>query len=292
MRILIISNPIVGIRKEKKAVIDTITADIKKRGGTVDITYILKPGMGSKHASRASLEGYDAVYAAGGDGTINEVASGLVGKELPLGIIPLGTGNGLARGLGIPVDRVKMTDVLSKQNIRTIDCGVIGSRYFFATAGIGYDANIAHDFNINRGLKTSMYQYITLAVKNYFLLNPETLALTIDGMKMSEKLFALTICNTSQYGGGATIAPQADPESGSLVAVLIPKINMFKAVFSVPRLFNGSVATVKDIRHITFNQMTIRREKPGIFQVDGETHEGGKTLEVTVKPRSLKVYVP
>ncbi len=108
MRVLIIANPIVGIHKEKRKFIQNIVAHIVRNGGSADITYSMKAGTGKLRSSRASLEGYDAVYAAGGDGTINDVASGLINRNIPLGIIPLGTGNGLARALGIPFEPDKL----------------------------------------------------------------------------------------------------------------------------------------------------------------------------------------
>ena len=292
MRILIIANPIVGIRKEKKAVIDSIAAEQRNNGGTVDITFIMKPGSGRNYSSRAVLEGYDAVYAAGGDGTINEVASGLVGKNLPLGIIPLGTGNGLARGLGIPTDMDACRKVLRQRKIIAIDSGVFNSRAFFATAGIGFDAQIAHDFDKSRGTKTSIFQYFKFAVKNYFLRGTEDLTIMIDGEKITRRVFAMSVCNTSQYGGGAVIAPQADPTSGKLIAVIIPKIGVLRAIPATWRLFHGTATSVPGIEYYPFTSLRIKRSKPGIFHVDGEPFEGGKTLDVEVKPQSLQVIVP
>lgn len=292
MRVLIIANPIVGIRKEKKAVVDSIVAEIKKIDGTVDVTYIMKPGSGRKYATKATLEGYDAVYAAGGDGTINEVASGLVGRSTPLGIIPLGTGNGLARGLDIPLDPEEIKKVLFRKKTIDIDSGVFSSHAFFATAGIGYDAYIANDFEKSRGAKTSILQYVKFALKNYFLRGTEELTLIFDGEKITRKVFAISICNTSQYGGGAVIAPQASPTSGKLVAVIIPKIGVFRAIPATWRLFHGAVNEVPGIEYRTFTTLRIKRVKPGIYHVDGEPHDGGKILDVEVKPHSLKVIVP
>ena len=292
MRTLIIANPLVGIHKEKKAVIEKITSHIKGSGGSVDITYIMKQGTGKTHASRASLEGYDAVYAAGGDGTVNEVASGLVGRATPLGIIPVGTGNGFARGLGIPLDTKSIITTLLKNKITSIDTGIISSRYFFATAGIGFDAHIAHDFNIKRGTKTSLSGYFILGMKNYFSLRPESLTLVFDGREIQRTVFGLTVCNTSQYGGGAIIAPQADPKSGKLIAVLFPKFNVFKALPAVKRLLKGTLRDYKDVEYITFETLKIKRRSAGLFQVDGEAFEGDKTLDISVLPSSLKVITP
>ena len=172
MRILIIANPSIGILEKKRAVIEEIVARITDRGGTADVTYVMKPGMGKQRSSGASLEGYDAVYAAGGDGTVNDVASGLVGGTLPLGILPLGTGNGFARGMNIPLDIEGMIDSVLKHKTVTIDTGRISSRTFLATSGIGYDAYIAHDFNKRKTSRDSIRNYIYQAIKNYFFHNP------------------------------------------------------------------------------------------------------------------------
>jgi len=292
MRILIIANPLVGIRKEKKAVVDRITGEIRKKGGTVDVTYIMKHGVGRTYASRAVLEGYDSVYAAGGDGTVNEVASGLVNRNVPLGIIPIGTGNGLARGLGIPLDIDSVLRMLRDNRVEAIDAGKISSRFFFSTAGIGYDAAIADDFNRKRKPKTGKAMYFVHAVKNYFALRAEQVTLVADGVEMKRTIFGLTVCNTQQYGGGAVIAPDASPKSGSLIAVLIPKFSIFKALPTVFKLFDGTIGSCPDIEYITFRKLIIKRHSPGIFQFDGETEKGEATLNVSVMPGSLKIIVP
>lgn len=292
MRILIIANPSIGINKEKRAIISRIAEVLRNAGNKADTAYSYKPGQGRKLAAIAVAEGYDAVYAAGGDGTVNDVATGLVNTGIPLGIIPLGTGNGFARGLGIPLETEAFIDVLMKQHTITIDSGKIGPSTFFATAGIGFDSKIAHDFNTKFKSRRSIPAYIYLGVKHYFLGRPEKLFLTIDGKEYTRKLFALTIANTSQYGGGAIIAPQASPTSGKLIAILIPKINLFKALSAVRKLFAGTADMVRDLEFIEFSNLKIVREKPGLYHVDGETHEGTARLNVAVNPGSLTVIAP
>ena len=292
MRILIIANPHIGIKKEKRAVIEKIASHITRHGGSTDIMYIMKPGMGKKHSSRASLEGYDAVYAAGGDGTINEVASGLVGRTIPLGIIPLGTGNGFANALNIPHDSESIIKILFKNKITTIDTGRISSHIFLANAGIGYDAKIAYDSNLHKTPGSWMKSYYYMGVKNYFLKSSENLTLTFDGREMNRTVFGLTICNTSQYGGGAIIAPQADPQSGKLVAVLIPKLNPFKIIRTLTKLFNGSLNEYKELEYITFKTLIIKRQQATLFHVDGDAFKGESTLNVSVVPSSLNVITP
>ncbi len=292
MRVLIIANPIVGIHKEKRKIIQNIVAHIVRHGGSADITYSMKAGTGKLRSSRASLEGYDAVYAAGGDGTINDVASGLINRNIPLGIIPLGTGNGLARALGIPFEPDKLIRMFEANKTADIDVGKISSRFFLATAGMGYDASIAHDFNLRKKSWRKVYTYFFLAVKHYFLKSTENMTLIIDGKKIQRKVFALTISNTSQYGSGAVIAPQADPTSGTLIAVIIPKFNLINIIPAVIKLFNGSINELKGIEYFEFKNLRIKRENAGLYHVDGETFEGDANSNVTVLPRSLKVIFP
>lgn len=292
MRALIIANPLVGIDKEKRKIVEGIASHIRKKGGSADITYILKPGLGKKHSSRAVLEGYDTVFAAGGDGTVNDVASGLIGQKVPLGIIPLGTGNGLARGLDIPFDMDNLIRIFDAHKTIAIDTGKVASHIFVSTAGIGFDANIALDFNRKKGSKRRVLDYFFLAVKNYFTKPAEKVILQINGREFTRKIFALTISNTPQYGAGAVIAPQADPSSGKLIAVIIPKFSVFKAPGAIKRLFDGSVQKMKELEYYEFQSLKIQREKPGIFHVDGEVFSGDSTLQITVHPSSLRVIVP
>ena len=292
MRVLIIANPIVGIDKKKKSVVENIVSLISSNGGNADVTYSFKPGLGEKYSSLSAFEGYNAVYAAGCDGTINDVASGLVGTDIPLGIIPLGTGNGFARGLNIPLDKESFTEVLLRNRIKKIDTGKISSHYFFATSGIGFDAKIAYDFNKSHKINRTLSGYFINGIKNYFFDRTENLTLIVDGKKINRKIFALTIANTSQYGGGAVIAPQANPYSGKLIAILIPKINMFKAIPAIKKLLNGSVNELSELEFIEFKSLKIKREKAGLYHVDGEAYKGTANININVIPSSLKVIVP
>ena len=292
MRILIIANPTVGIQKEKQTIVEHVASLITRQGGSADITYTFKTGFGRKYASISAFEGYNAVYAAGGDGTINDVASGLVGSEIPLGIMPLGTGNGIARGLNIPLEPERFTEVLLKNKTTKIDTGKISTSFFLATAGIGFDATISYEFNKSYKSNRNLPVYVLLGIKNYFFKSSENLTLIINGREIKRKLFGLTIANTSQYGGGAIIAPQANPQSGNLIAVLIPKLNVFEALPAIQKLFKGSVNEINKLEFIEFKSLKIKREKTGLYHADGEAHKGTATLNVKVLPSSLKVIVP
>lgn len=292
MRILIIANPTVAIDKKKRAILERIMSRVTDRGGTFDITYSMKAGMGSRYSSMAPFEGYDAVFAAGGDGTINDIASGLVGSNIPLGIIPLGTGNGFARGLNLSLEERNFTEVLMAQKTELIDVGKISAHYFFTTAGIGFDAHIAREFNLDKTPGRSITRYVFLAFKNYLLTGAEKVTINVDGKELNRRIFGLTIANMSQYGSGAIIAPQAGPKSGKLVAVLIPRMTVFKALTAIKKLFDGTANKIKDLEFIEFENLKIKRSKGGYYHADGETYKGDVSLNVSVLPSSLRVIVP
>ncbi len=292
MRILIIAHPKAGVYREKRQIIERIAAHITGQGGSADITYIMKPGMGNKHSSHAAIEGYDAVYAAGGDGTVNDVASGLVGRKTPLGIVPLGSGNGFARALGIPFDTEDILHMFETRKTRQIDVGRVSNRFFFSCAGIGYDAFIASEFNRLEAPDRTVKSLWKIAIKEYLRHSSETVAITIDGREEKRKIFGLTIANTGHYGAGAVISPDSDMSDGTLEAILIPRFNPISGWLTAKKLFNGGIEDVKKIERIPFSSLKIKRNRPGICHVDGETFSVGNTVTVSVDPSALTVIVP
>jgi diacylglycerol kinase (ATP) len=292
MRTLIIAHPSVGVLPEKRAVVERIAAHIVAKGGSADTAYIMKPGMGMNLSSRAAVEGYDAILSAGGDGTINDVASGLVNRKIPLGVIPLGTGNGFARALDLPFDTDGIISMLDAGKTIALDAGRISSKYFFSVAGIGYDAFIAGEFNRMDHMKRIPKALYSIAIKQYFLHRSETLTLILDGKEMKRKVFGLTICNTGHYGAGAIISPSSNPSDGHLDAVLIPKFNVVSGLRAMFKLFDGTIENMRKIEYIPFTSLKIKRPRPGVFQVDGETFSGQDSLTVTALPHALRLIVP
>ena len=246
----------------------------------------------SKHSSHAAIEGYDAVYAAGGDGTINDVASGLVGRTTPLGIVPLGSGNGFARALGIPFDTDGILRMFEARRTTGIDVGRIANRFFFSCAGIGYDAFIASEFNKLQAPDRTVKSLWKIAIREYFRRSSETVTITIDGREEKRKVFGLSIANTGHYGAGAIISPVSRVSDGMMEAVFIPRFNPISGFFIARKLFDGGIEHVKKIERIPFSSLKIKRNRPGICHVDGETFSVGNTVTVNVEPSSLTVIVP
>jgi diacylglycerol kinase (ATP) len=292
MRALIIAHPSVGVHKEKRAFVEQIVSHIAKGGGNVDVTYIMKPGSGMKFSSRAALEGYDAVFAAGGDGTVNDVASGLVNRKTPLGVIPFGTGNGLANALNIPFEPEGYFRMLDEGKSIAIDTGRIATRFFFSVAGIGYDAAIAREFNRKEYPFRTVKSLYSIAIKQYFLRRSEKVTLTIDGNVTTRKVFGITFCNTGHYGAGAVISPGSNPRDGKLDAVIIPHLNPISGYFAMRKLFDGTISSVRGIEYIPFSSLTIKRSRAGLCQADGETFPAEETVSVSVMPGALHVLSP
>ncbi len=289
---LFILNPISGIRKNKKSVEDIIHKEFKQHS-TIDyqIQYTEFPGHASQLAKEAARQNVNVVVAVGGDGTMNEVASGLVGSNAALGLIPQGSGNGYARSLKIPLITLPALHTLQYGKIRTVDVGKINDYYFFGVAGVGFDAYIGAQFQ-EFGFRGPL-PYFYIGVREYFRYRYEGFTLKFNGQILDVHPLLITVANTIQYGMRATIAPMAKVDDGILELCILNKINVFKAALQLRRLFDGSIEKVREYQHFSINELEIIRENDkGIFHTDGEPRMGPKKLKINILPKKLKVLVP
>ncbi|PJF38513.1 MAG: hypothetical protein CUN55_17070, partial [Phototrophicales bacterium] len=184
-----------------------------------DIVYTQAAGHASELAKKAIQEKYTAVVAVGGDGTVNEVAQVLIHSPLHLGIIPQGSGNGLARHLGIPMDTTKAIERLLSPKSMKIDAAKANGNYFFCTSGVGFDAHVSASFaaRTHRGLSG----YIFFALQEGFGYRPLTYTIEWHGRVLHTEAFLIAVANSTQYGNNAYIAPQADIQDGQLDVCII-----------------------------------------------------------------------
>lgn len=285
-KILFIVNPISGFRRDKSAIISLVHAQLP----SCEIELTTGPGNATRLAHEAASRGYDIVAAIGGDGTINEVASGLVGTNTALGIIPRGSGNGLARALGIPIQAAHALRVLSEGTARVIDAGCAGSRYFFAVCGVGFDANVGQKFNTAHWRGPLPYFFI--AAQQFVAFQPEALRLHFNGTQVEKLPFLITIANTQQYGNGAIIAPQAQPDDGILDVCMVEPMSIIDAIKYVPKLFNGKIAEAPIISYSRAQEIAIEKDGPLLFHVDGEAITSAGPLKISIKPQALRVITP
>lgn len=271
-----------GNRKEseKKEIVDTIQSI---PGAILCITKYAKEAV--ELAKKALLENPTKIIAVGGDGTVNEVASVLIGSNVPLGIIPIGSGNGLARHLLIPMNFKKALQIALNSNPNKIDVGFINNKPFFCTAGIGFDATVATLFS--KGKKRGLLNYIKASIQSLFEYQP--IAIKIED-KLTEKIFSLTIANASQFGNNAYISPFSKIQDGQLEYVKVKPLSIFKALIMVLKLFMKKIRTNKEVEVNSFKKMSLLYQKNEPIHMDGESLiTDSEKLIITIQPAALLV---
>lgn len=254
-------------------------------------TYIFTKGPGHAYELAVEMKNRDSdiLVAVGGDGTINEVASGIGESGKIMGIIPYGSGNGLARSLGISLDDRRAVQTLNKFNIIRIDSGTFNERNFFNMAGIGFDAHISTVFahNITRGLggyvKTAIAEVSNYQCQNYDL--------EIDGRSINRDAFMISIANSSQFGNNAHISPFASLEDGLLDVVITKPFPLYQFPVLGYRMFNKSTHRSKYVEIIKGKEIRILRTGSGAIHIDGEPCDMASELTINIKPLSLTVLV-
>lgn len=284
-----IINPISGVgskRKVPKMIEDAFSADRY----TLEISFTEYPGHASELAREALENGVQCVIAVGGDGTVNEIARALINSDMILGIIPKGSGNGLARELHIPMDARRALDLIVKGHISVIDCCKANGRIFFCTCGVGFDAAVSQKFagEKRRGSLT----YIKNTVEEYLSYRPEPYELQIDNQTVKEKAFLVACGNASQYGNNAFIAPHANIQDGKMdITILSPFTPLDIAPLAI-QLFTKQIDRNSKIKTFKGEEVTIIRQKPGVMHLDGEPVMAESRIEISIIPKSLKVVTP
>jgi diacylglycerol kinase (ATP) len=235
---------------------------------------------------RAEQERFDAVYAVGGDGTVHEIAKRLIGSSLALGILPTGSGNGLARHLGWPMSIRAALRACGDRTTATIDTGTVNGVPFIGTMGVGFDAWIADKFASRgkRGLRT----YFEVGLGGFFSYAAEQYEIEIDGEHLSRSAVLIAIANASQYGNNARIAPVASLQDGLLDVVIVER----RSIAAAARLFTGTLDRAAGITMRRGKHIEIRRGAAGPAQLDGEPLTLPDTLTIDVVPRSLQILLP
>jgi diacylglycerol kinase (ATP) len=229
---------------------------------------------------------FDVIFAVGGDGTVHEVAKRLIGRPQALGIIPTGSGNGLARHLGLPINTRLALRACASERVETIDTATVNGIPFIGTMGIGFDAWIAEAFATRgaRGLRT----YARVGLGGFFKYKPETYEIEIDGERMQRRALLIAVANASQYGNNARIAPVASLQDGVLDVVIVERASMAAAA----RLFTGSLQNARGVTMHRGRHIEIRRPAAGPAHLDGEPLTLPQSLIIDIVPRSLRILLP
>ncbi len=289
-KILFLINPNSGT-KHKGRLPKLIHKHIDSSRFEVEIIETHFKGEATEIVKQKLLDHYHCFIAVGGDGTVNEIAKALINTEAMLGIIPAGSGNGLARHLKIPMSPTKALKLINQFKHTAIDYGTINAIPFFCTCGIGFDALIGEKFDKKNG--RGLVNYVKSALSEYIHYKPEKYTITIDNtIKIERKAFLITIANSSQYGNNAFIAPRADIFDGKLdISALLP-FKFYQAPSIGFRLFTGTIHKSPHLISKQAKQVLIERESEGIIHFDGETGAMGKELEILIFNRALNIIIP
>lgn len=284
---MLIINPVSGTTS-KKGVAERIEQRLADAGYDVRTEYTTCAGDATRIARMAVEQDMYGVLACGGDGTVNETARALCDTPVALGIVPTGSGNGLARHIAIPVDVDGSLDVIAADHIASCDYGTVCGRPFFCTFGVGFDAAVSDYFarQHRRGLVT----YLKSAVHEFLHYDSEHYVLNIDGREYTRDAFLVVCCNASQYGNNAFIAPDASIRDGVLdVTVVRAGGRLQKAIlgFDLIAGFIGKNSLVETIRA---KRVEIIRSAPGPAHIDGEPLSLGARLDVECHAGSLRIF--
>jgi YegS/Rv2252/BmrU family lipid kinase len=289
----IIINPVAGGRRslapEERVRLAERALARHRIAGRVEVTRAA--GHGAELARQAVADRCEVVVAWGGDGTINEVASELVGTGTSLGIVRAGSGNGLARELGIPPHPDQALDTALIGRDRDIDAGQIDSRRFFNVAGIGFDAAMAASFNRLGGERRGPIRYTRVVAGALLRYRAAHYAIEVDGRRLETDALIVAIANLSQYGSNAFIAPGARPDDGLLDVMVIGKRGAIGRIGLLARAYARTVDRAADVIRLPTTRVVVRADEPILFHVDGEPRQGGTSVEARIIPAAIHVRV-
>lgn len=299
--IAFIINPVSGSKETqnaKKKLPKLIMQTLDSEQWLPNIAFTEYAGHATEMAYQFARMGFDAVVAVGGDGTVNEVAKGIVKGEkgkvkgersTALGIIPMGSGNGFARHLDIPVRPQKAIEMLNRSEPIWVDYGTANGRLFISTCGTGFDALIADHFaGSNRRGFSAYLQNILHDVFNY---TPQTYHLIGDGLDVTHKAFLITFANANQWGYEALIAPKASVQDGKMDIMLMSSHAILGSASLALRLFAGSIDDSHFMDTIRAKEVTLERETAAPFHIDGDPVEMEKDIHIKIIEDGLRVLV-
>lgn len=289
MKVRAILNPRAGIASAR-------ARDALLRGPWPDLDLIetRAPGHARELAREAAAAGCDLVLAAGGDGTANEVAWGLLGSTVALGLVPVGSGNGLARTLRIPLRPAAALRALAPGVVRAMDVGFANDRPFLNVSGAGLDALIGADFHAHgrAGGRRGVFTYVRLSFPRALGYRAPEWTLRSEGGGFQGRALIVAAVNGRQYGGGAIVAPMAQLDDGLLDLVVFEDAGILEVLVNAPRLFLGTIRGFRRYRHL--RAASARLEGPIAFphHRDGEPEDPALFLDLRVQPKALRVLVP
>jgi YegS/Rv2252/BmrU family lipid kinase len=286
-KLLFIVNPISGT-SDKTSLPEIINSNLDLSRFDYKIQLTEYSGHATEIAKTAQGH-FDIVVAVGGDGTINEVARGLINSKTAMGIIPCGSGNGLARHLLLPIDMKKSIDILNQCDIRDLDYGTINNHPFFCTCGMGFDAFIAEEFA--QAGKRGPLTYVKKVLVDWFKYKPETYEITDEQGSWRIKAFLITIGNASEYGNRAYICPKASLCDGLLNVTIIKPFKFSAAPKMAFQLLRKTLDRNPYVETFSCKHIHVHRSQPDFVHYDGDPTKTGADIDIAVQEKGIKIII-
>ena len=286
-KIRFIINPISGV-KRKTDIPTLIEQYLDHSKFEYDISFTEYRKHAKSLAYRSSLEGIDIVCAVGGDGSVHEVGTALIGTPTKLAILPVGSGNGLARHLNISLDIIKAIKCINDNNSIKMDTVIVNDKPFLGVGGYGFDALIAKKFSEyhTRGF----FSYIKLVMKEYFNYSPKKISINMNGVIRNESVVLCTIANASEFGNGFVVSPNSDVTDGKIELCILKPFSIWAAPSIAYRFFKRTADKSRFSEIISFEKARIRLTDK-IAHYDGEPFDVRDELNIQVVPKSLNILV-
>jgi diacylglycerol kinase (ATP) len=292
MSIVAIINPISGagadaaVRSRRVAL---VRSEAARRGMDVAVHVTERPGHARALAAASAAAGVDLVIVWGGDGTLNEAGTALLGSETAIGLVPAGSGNGLAAALGVPREPRAALAVAFDGGVRRIDAGLMAGRAFFNIAGVGFDARVARQFNLRAAGTRGAWPYILLGAQEGFRYSAAEYRVQLGGEPRCLRALLIAFANGREYGMGARIAPAAQLDDGLLDAMVVEERSVLARFWHARHLVSGTAHLAPRVTTARVVSASVEAEGPIEFHVDGEPGVADGRIEVQIVPGALKV---
>ncbi len=288
-RMAFIVNPKAGTNLQKN-IGDAVDKYLNHKRFVYGIWSSEYPGHGYELAKKAVEEGYDIVVAVGGDGSVNEIAPALIGTKVSLGIVPAGSGNGLAMHLGYGRELAKAVKKLNTAENQLIDVGILNGRPFFNVAGIGFDGLVSNLMKASNW--RGFVPYFLKSMEAGLTYTPLMCRIELDDRVLTEKCFVIAIANGPMYGYNMQIAPDAQLDDGFFEVVILKDAPVWQYLAAVPATFNGKIYDAAFVEHFTTRRVVISAEQPLHVHVDGEGMVLEEILRFEINPKAINILVP
>ncbi len=285
MKITVVINPRSG--KKRAESLRSLAEELGRANDhELEFCTIAAPGDGKRFAEEANANGSERIISIGGDGTLNAVASGMVGSTLQLGIVPMGSGNGYARSLKLPRDPAQALRTAFNGKARQLDVCYLNDHLFLGTAGIGFDARVAHAFDQSKG--RGMWNYMRLIIQHILGAKPMHTVTKANNQTREDDVLMLVFCNTREFGNGAVISPGSLPDDGLAELRIVSKPPLLPMLAAFIRMYNGRIDGSPYITNIATDNAMVHQDGT-LAHLDGEPVEIGQEVRFRLEAKRLWV---